>query len=145
VVFLLFICWSVRNLTRNGTQETMDLLAPVVVTCSLAWAIWKRSTADMPGLVQVRLSPRGAIQVDNPGGGGKGVGNPKPWRDIVGVQIRSTGADTVRIKLLSRTTFWRGTDVPVDADVRCAAPEALVERVKAWRSPPPGDKSPRPT
>ena len=52
-----------------------------------------------------------------------------------------TETDPLRLErcpqLVGHRSFWRGTQVSVDADVQCTVPmgHALEERVEAWRAP----------
>jgi len=134
-VYVAMLWWWIRDVLRNGLHDVEDIIWPVFMVLFLAWALWKRSMSNMPGLVQVRLSPRGAVQVNNPVAGQGKPGTPTPWGDIVEVRIRSVGPETARIRLLRRKTFWRGAPVVVEADLQCDARQAhaLVERVQAWQ------------
>jgi hypothetical protein len=135
-VYLAILLWWVRQVVRHGPDDAGDVFWPAAIALYLAWSVWKRFASDMPGLVQVRLSPRGAVQVNTPTAGRASAGTPTPWHDIAEARIRSLGDDNVRIRLAKQRTFWRGTEVVVEADVRCAGPraQALVDRVAAWQA-----------
>jgi hypothetical protein len=137
-VSLAIAWWYFRDSLRNGLHPG-DAFWPAFLVLSLAWGLWKRSTSDMPGLVQVRLSSRGAVQINNPTAGPGKAAKVTPWADIAEVRIRSAAPDRLRIKLVRRKTFVRGAPVLVDADVECGAAQgqALVERVRAWQTQAP--------
>ena len=136
VAYAVVVAWSIRSFVRSGLRDAGELLWPALLAVMLAWSIWKRSTTNMPGLVQVRLSSRGAVQVNNPVAGREKAGKLTPWREIGEVRIRPAGPETVRIRLVKRKTFWRGAQVVVEADVRSDERQAraLVERVERWQT-----------
>ena len=134
--YVLVVALGIHSWARNGRRELGDLLWPAVLAVCLAWSLWKRSTANMPGLVQVRLSPHGAVQVNNPTADRVKSGTVTPWHDIADVSIRPGAAGRLRITLVRRKSFLRGAPVLVDADVQCGEREAhaLEDRVKAWQA-----------
>jgi hypothetical protein len=137
VVVLVTLGWCIHRVVRKGVNDVFDIAWPAVIGLSLVWSLWKRSRSDMPGLVQVRLSRDGVIQVNNPTAGREKIGKPTPWQHVADVRIRTVGDDRVRIEIVEKTTFWKGKRVAVDADVQLAnqQAQAVVERVEAWWSP----------
>jgi len=134
--YSLIVVLGVHGWIRQGRRDSRDLFWPAVLAVCLAWSVWKRATGSMPGLVQVRLSARGAVQVNNPTPVRVKAGTVVPWRDVADVSIRPFGPGRVRIMLFGRKSFLKGAPVLVDADVQCGEREAhaLEDRVKAWQA-----------
>jgi hypothetical protein len=130
-----YVWWGVHDWLRGG-RDTSTLFWVVVLLVWVAWSIWKRSTSDMPGLVQVRLGAYGALQVNNPAAGKANLGKVTPWRDVTDVSLRPARDGTFRIRMLRRISFWRARQYPVDAEVPCTPEQAaaLEQRIEAWRS-----------
>lgn len=121
----------------GGRRDLFDLLFAAAVLAYLVWALWKRWTTDMPGLVQVRLGPDGVCQIDNPTPARQAARKPTPWRDITGVSVESTGVHRLRLRLVCEPSIWhwKGIRIPVDADLSCTPEQdaALRHRIAEWR------------
>jgi hypothetical protein len=132
VVVALYI---VSRWFRVGRLDTFDVLYSTYLLLWTGWALWKRWWSDMPGLVQIWLGPDGARQVNHPTAGAVKPGPVTPWREIGEASIKRRNAQTVRLRLVGPTTFWRGKQV-MYAEVPCS-PEraaALWELIEAWRA-----------
>jgi hypothetical protein len=132
--YLLMLWWYLGGSIRTGGRDPFMITWATLSMLWIGWSLWKRAASDMPGLVQVRLSPLGASQIRNPAAGRVKPGPVTPWNKIAFVRIRSSGAETAKIRLVGPTTFWRGKQIIVDAEVRITQQQAqaLVERVSLW-------------
>ena len=119
---------AVNRLLRPSAFWTVALLAWLALVVAVVWLRVRRS--DMPGLVQVHLSPAGASQLDAPQGAPP---PPMPWRDLDDGVIERVREDLWRIRFRHRSRRW---PTPVDAEVRCtpAQADALRKRVSEWHA-----------
>jgi hypothetical protein len=132
---LLVAFYFVTKWYRLRGFDLFDALYPTYLLLWTGWALWKRWASDMPGLVQIWLGPDGARQVNHPTAGAVTPGPVTPWREIGEVTIKAVNEQTVRIRLVGPTTFWRGKRV-MFAEVSCNAERAaaLREQIAAWRA-----------
>ena len=94
----------------------------------LGAAIWYRRTRDMPGLVQVHLSPAGACQLDQPKGTPP---DPVPWSEIDEVLAERVREDVWRLRLRRPfSSWWWPRSNPVYAEVRSTDAQAAEWRAK---------------
>jgi hypothetical protein len=143
---LLFLLW-VRDWVRHGRRDEFGMYCAVVGVAWLGWTLWKRWTRDMPGLVQVRLNASGARYVKNPLPGKRPGGTLIPWRDVAGVSIEPAEGGMVRLRLAGRKSFWNGSEVALEAELRCTPEQAgaLRERIGAWREADAAEREAAPT
>lgn len=117
---------------------------PGVVLAIAGVALYHRLTVTHPGLVQVRLSPAGCSQIDDPSRHGTG-GRVTRWSRVKDVELTRGSPGTVRVRVRAPAPLWRMVNYPVDAEVRCTAGQtaALRARIHAWRTTAAGANEPR--
>ena len=135
VGFLALIVFQIFNTVLNPAlrHSAAGLVAVGFCAVALVYALWRRWTADLPGLVQVHLCDAGCRQLDNP----KRERQPPvaPWRELNDVLIGEESAGMWRIRIRRVGRWWAPQRVPVDAVVRLDREQGwtLRGRISAWR------------
>ena len=137
-VYAIVLCFWIVEWRRKGRLDAYGIIWLVALLAWLVGGLWKRWRTDMPGLAQVWLGADGVRQVNNPIPGSPKKAYLIPWREVKRVTLRPAGHGTFRIEVKGPTSFWRSTDVTVDAEVRCTPEQAatLELRIAAWRGEP---------
>jgi len=132
---VLIVLWMLAQWKWRKRFDLFDLLFPGYLIAWTGWALWKRSQSDMPGLVQMTLAGDGARQVNNPTAGSVKSVPVTPWRQIVEVSVKSVDDETVRVRMVGPTTFWRGKHI-LYVEAPCTRPraDALRDQIAAWRA-----------
>jgi hypothetical protein len=104
----------------------------------IAWALFRRQQMDHPGGVQVRMSQKGMVQIDN-----IGTMRNKPenaavprhrWGEIRIAKLEIPSAGALYLKLESRSKsriVWnRRQQTPIDAELIC--PKGNAREVAGW-------------
>jgi hypothetical protein len=132
---VLVALYFVAKWYRLRRFEFFDVLYPMYLLFWTGWALWKRWASDMPGLVQIWLGPDGARQVNHPTAGAIKPGPVTPWREIGDVSIKAVNDQTIRVRLIGPTTFWKGKHVMyAEVSYTAGRSAALRDQIIAWRA-----------
>jgi hypothetical protein len=125
---------SVRSGLRLGIRNPAAYLCAALALLSVAWGLWRRWNSDMPGLLQVRLSPEGCCQLDTTAK--RTPPTVTPWRATRIVKVEPRSEQLVRLRVECAAPWYRMENVPVDAIVKCTPQQAAALRAKIaeWRS-----------
>ncbi len=100
-----------------------------------AMLLWKRWSNDMPALIQVHLSGRGVLQLDDPRALSRG--EPTPWGKVNHLLLKPVDAGRWRLTIARCVPWWRPAPQPyADAIVQCSEEQAIAlrQRTDQWRS-----------
>lgn len=126
---------SLLNVSLRGlnTGNTLGIISVVIWVALIAWMCWRRWNSDLPGPIQVHLSPHGCRQLDDP----KSDRVPAfvPWAELNDVLIGEKADGRWRVRLRHKGPWWKLVRTPVDAIVRCTTEQgwALRDQIAAWR------------